>query len=77
MKDLLDKESKYIVHLITAESLTDMVCSAIIACTEPKVASFQLLKSYIKEHHSEFNIEAKPFLLKKAITRGIKNNIIL
>ncbi|PVD38555.1 hypothetical protein C0Q70_01171 [Pomacea canaliculata] len=59
------------------ESLMDMVSSAIIACSEPKIASFQLLKSYIKEYHSEFGIDTRPSLLKNAIARALKKEMII
>lgn len=55
----------------------DMVSSAIIACSEPKIASFQLLKSYIKEYHSEFGIDTRPSLLKNAIARALKKEMIM
>ncbi|KAK7501378.1 hypothetical protein BaRGS_00007503 [Batillaria attramentaria] len=59
------------------ESLTDMVCSAIIACAEPKVASYQLIKSYISEYHPDFNIDARPHKLKQAIMRAIQKNTLV
>lgn len=59
------------------ESMTDMVCSAIIACSEPKVASYLMIRKYISEYHPDFNIDAKPHKLKKAIERAIENKTLI
>ena len=54
--------------------MTDMVCSAIIASTEPKTSSVKLLKSYISEYHPEFNIDTRPIKLRFALERAEKQN---
>ncbi|KAK7112630.1 hypothetical protein V1264_012060 [Littorina saxatilis] len=56
------------------ESMTDMVCSAIIACNEPKTSSVRMLKSYISEYHPDFNIDTRPHKLKFALEKAEKQN---
>ena len=62
------------ICVLSGESMTDMVCSAMIACTEPKTSSVRLLKSYISEYHPEFNIDTRPLKLRHALERAEKQN---
>lgn len=57
-----------------ANDLEDMVSCAIVASNEPKTASIRLLKSYISDYHPEFNIDRRPFKLKKALERAEASN---
>ena len=54
----------------TGGKYEDAVEDAIIACNEPKDASFPALRHYLSEYHTEYNIKDKPKLLMKALERA-------
>ena len=59
------------------EDMTGMVINAIMACTEPKMCSANLLKKYVVEWYSEkFKVADRPHLFRKAIDRAVANQEI-
>ncbi|XP_067673713.1 heterochromatin protein 1-binding protein 3-like [Haliotis asinina] len=61
----------------STDNVEDMICSAIIACNEPKQASSNLLKKYVMEFHPDFNIQSRPHLFKMALERALKKQMII
>ncbi|XP_046352492.1 uncharacterized protein LOC124132564 [Haliotis rufescens] len=61
----------------STDNVEDMICSAIIACNEPKQASSNLLKKYVMEFHPDFNIQTRPHLFKMALERALKKQMII
>ncbi|WAQ97140.1 HP1B3-like protein [Mya arenaria] len=51
-------------------SRTDQIAQAIVACSEPKIASAVIIKKYISEYHPKFDIDNKVHLFKHAIERA-------
>ena len=47
-----------------------------MASHAPKIASALYIKKYINTYHPDFNIDARPFLYKSALERGIKKGIV-
>ncbi|XP_052817183.1 heterochromatin protein 1-binding protein 3-like [Mya arenaria] len=50
--------------------LADQIAQAIVACSEPKIASAVIIKKYISEYHPKFDIDNKVHLFKHAIERA-------
>ncbi|XP_046579064.1 eukaryotic translation initiation factor 5B-like [Haliotis rubra] len=61
----------------STDNVEDMICSAIIACNEPKQASSNLLKKYVMEFHPDFNIQSRPHRFKMALERALKKQKII
>ena len=63
--------------VVTDDDLIGMVVNAIMAGTEPKMCSANLLKKYVMEWFSEkFKLVDRPHLFKKALERAVANNEI-
>ncbi|KAK6187973.1 hypothetical protein SNE40_005887 [Patella caerulea] len=58
------------------KSMDDIICAAIIATTEPKLASAIVIKKYILEYHPNFDIENRPKLFTSALERACHKNIL-
>merc|ERR1712029_605187 len=54
----------------TGTAYEDAIEDAIIACNEPKDASIPALRHYLKENHTEYNVEARPQVLFKCLERA-------
>lgn len=64
------------VSNVSDDDLIGQIVNAIVACTEPKTCSSNLLKRYLLEYHEDFNIAKRPDLYKRSLERGIKKNLI-
>jgi len=53
----------------TGTNFEDAIEDAIIACNEPKDASFPALKHYLSEYHTEYNIAKRPKILLHCLER--------
>lgn len=58
------------------DDLIGQVMNALVACTDPKVCSSQVLKQYIVEYHPEMKVAERPFLFKKAMQRCIADGTV-
>lgn len=59
------------------DNIEDQICSAIIACHEPKSCGAIGIKKYVAKYHPEFKVEERPQNFKKALMRAVERGICL